>query len=179
MKKVKINYLGTEFQINEKAYHTTDWNGNKISPKIVISHVIGASMIKQFIKKYYPTLKVWSVSESFSMGNSIDVYITTKDISKVSDEIYNKIEDFAKSLKMGYWNSMEDMYEYNKRDKKTDNGFQIDSYCKWISVMNKPKFGTIEWGIDRMKRTGETLNDLISYVDKNKQEKFRELALTL
>ena len=178
MKKVKFKYCGVEFEIRESAYRAVDYYGKPITPKFDIGRVEGASMIKQYIKKNYPSLKVWSVSDSFSMGNSIDVYICNEDCSTVSDEIHKEISTFANSLRMGRFNGMIDMYEHKEWDNHTDDGVLMDTHCKYIHVNNKPKFGTIEWGINRlMEDPEETKEGLLYYIDKNKKEKFLELAI--
>ncbi len=175
MKKIKINYLGNEFLINEKYFRNTDYNGNKMTPTLTVNQVVGATMIKQFVKKHFKGIKVWSTSETFSMGNAIDVNLSNIDGSPIPTKDYETIKSFASSLKAGYFNGMEDIYEYDNRNRKTDDGLSLDIYCKFISVNNSPKFGTLEWGVDRIKRNGETPEDLLYYIDNNKKEKFLEI----
>ena len=68
---------------------------------------------------------------------------------------------------------MIDMYENNEADPYTDDGVRMNTYCKYISTYNRPKFGTVEWGICELnEREDETPEGLLYYIDKNKQEKF-------
>jgi len=175
MKKIKINYLNNEFLLNESVLQNTDFHGNATNPKVVINRVVGATMIKQFVKKHFKGIKVWSTSETFSMGNAIDVNVSNVDGSPIPTENYEKIDSFAQSLRMGRFNGMEDIYEYNRRDKKTDNGIELETWCKYITVNNSPKFGTIEWGLENLRKNeNETPEDILYYIDNNKKEKFLE-----
>ena len=175
MKKIKLTYKNETFLLNEKVLSNKDRFGNDITPTITISRVEGASLIKQFVKKSFPKIGVSSSSETFSMGNAIDVYLFNKtDGSSISEDIVKTVKEFADSLKMGYFNSWEEMYEYSNKDRKTDDGIKFESYCKWITVNNNAKFGTIEWGINELNN-GRTKEETAWYMNNNTRDKFLNL----
>lgn len=174
MKKVKINYRGETFLLKESVLRTKDYHGKSITPVVEIGRVEGATIIKQYIKKKYPTIKSASVSDTFSNGNSIDVYIFNKDGSEVPTDVLKDVDTFAQTLRMGRFNGMNDMYEHNDWKRQTDDGIRFESYCKYISVYNKPKFGTLEWGMKELSN-GRTKSETVFYMDINKKVKFLNL----
>ena len=175
MKKIKINYRGNEFEIDARAFSTKDYYGNPIAPKITIDRRVAASMIKQYVKKNYPSIKVWAVSDSFSMGTSVDVWICKPDGGSIISEVYHDIMNFGNSLQAGYFNGMEDIYEYKGGNPTTDDGILIDIYTKYVHVTNRPKTGSIEAGLKDLKE-GESFESALYWVDENKKGKFYEAA---
>jgi len=75
-KKFKFELNGMTFQLPIKSVQTTDYQGNKIEPVINMNQSETASVIKQYVKKMYPEVVVSSTSSSFSMGNSVSVYLS-------------------------------------------------------------------------------------------------------
>ena len=173
MKKVKIKFRGNEFDIDARSYSTKDYYGKPIAPKFTVDRRVAASMIKQYVKKNYPSIKVWAVSDSYSGGSSVDVWICKPDGGKVGEDVYNDINNFANSFQQGNFNGMIDMYEHKDFDIHTDDGIRIDIYTKFVFVNNRPKHGSIEQGLKDMK-DGETFEKALYWVDENKKGKFYE-----
>jgi Zn/Cd-binding protein ZinT len=68
-----------------------------------------AQMIRRELKETYPTVKFSVRSQSYSMGDSIDVTYTDGPLSKDVEEITNKYQ-------AGSFNGMEDIYEFDNRN---------------------------------------------------------------
>ena len=161
-KKFKFNLNGMTFQLPQKHLRTHDWYGEELdSPEIYMSHVATASVIKQYVKKNFPSVTVSSTSDSFSGGNSVSIYISDPYGYEVDDEIYRDVSSFAKRFQMGSFNGMIDLYEMNDdRDMVTESGTKIDVSTKWISVNNRPSFGSLP-DVVRMLREMTTTNNYV------------------
>lgn len=143
-KKFKFQLCGMEFTLPIKNVQTKDWYGKEITPQINICHVAGASVIKQYVKKKYPEVTVSSSSKSFSMGNSVDIYISDERGAEVDKSIISDVSAFGNLFRYGRFNGMEDMYEMNEGDDiKTETGTTIKANCKYVHVSNRPKFCTV------------------------------------
>ena len=143
-KKIKFVLRGIEFQLDEKFLKTKDYYGKPFSkPQIRIDHVAGASVVKQYVKKKYPNVVVSSSSSSFSMGNSVSIYISDEYGIEVDDKIIADVSAFGNLFRYGSFNGMIDMYEMNSNEVKTDNGTEIYLGVKYIHVTNRPKFCTV------------------------------------
>jgi hypothetical protein len=60
---------------------------------------------------------------------------------------------------------MEDMYEsYENSGLVTDNGTKIDAGVKYVSVENRPSFGTVEW-VRYELSVGRPFADVSRYCD--------------
>ena len=140
-KKIKFVLSGIEFQLDEKFLKTKDYYGKPFSkPQIRIDHVAGASVVKQYVKKKYPNVVVSSSSSSFSMGNSVSIYLSDEYGNGVDESISKDINRFGSQFEYGQFNGMIDMYEHFDKDVQTDNGTEIDSGVKYLHVQNRPKF---------------------------------------
>ena len=162
-KKFKFNLNGMTFQLPQKHLRTHDWYGGQEldSPEIYMSHVATASVIKQYVKKNFPSVTVSSTSSSFSGGNSVSIYISDSYGNGVDEQIYEDVESFAKMFQMGSFNGMIDLYEMDDdRDMVTDNGTKIDVSTKWISVNNRPSFGSLP-DVVRMLREMTTTENYV------------------
>jgi len=142
-KKFKFVLNGMTFQLPMKHVQTTDYQGNKISPTIRMDQAATASVIKQYVKKMYPEVTVSSTSSSFSMGNSVSVYISDERGAEVSDGIISDVQSFGSQFVYGKFNGMEDMYEYSGKENETDSGTKIDAGTKFLHVQNRPKFCSV------------------------------------
>lgn len=144
-KKFKFELNGMTFQLPMKSVQTTDYKGNKIEPVINMNQSETASVIKQYVKKMYPEVVVSSTSKSFSMGNSVDVYLTDERGVGVNDEILRDVQSFGDMFVYGKFNSMEDMYEHfgHSSDGKTENGTQLRAGTKYLHVQARPKFCSV------------------------------------
>lgn len=82
--------------------------------------------------------------ESFSMGNSFDIYVNPLTVSK---EVYKEMKGLLEGLlQYGRFNSYEDYYEI-KSDRnaikfQAPNGKEIEVSMKYVTVYHKPKYGT-------------------------------------
>ena len=143
-KKFKFRLDGIEFQLPIKFIKKTDWNGNPITPEININHVAGASVIKQYVKKKYPSVVVSSSSASFSMGNSVDIYLSDERGAGIDEAIYKDVSAFGNMFRYGSFNGMIDMYEMKEGDNpKSESGTTLQCGCKFVHVQNKPKFCSV------------------------------------
>ena len=143
-KKFKFKFNGMLFQLPTKFLRETNYMGNPIEPEINMNQVAAANVIKQYVKKKYPKVVVSATSETFSMGNSVSIYLSDEVGNKIDNEIYDDINNFSNQFKYGYFNGMNDSYEYNSdRTLKTEKGTNIEPGCKFMSIMNKPKHNTV------------------------------------
>ena len=143
-KKFKFELGGMMFQLPIKYLKTTDWKGNPLkNKKIDMGHVAAANVVKQYVQKKYPNVVVSSSSSSFSMGNSVDIYISDERGGEVDKSIISDVSSFGKQFVYGKFNGMIDMYEMSGGDSKTDNGTDIDGNVKYLHVQNRPKFCSV------------------------------------
>ena len=143
-KKFKFQLNGMTFELPIKHLQTTDWSGEKLkNPTIRINQAAGAALCKQYVKKMYPNVVVSVSSDSFSMGNSVSVYISDEVGNEVRKDIIEDIQDFGNQFVYGKFNGMEDMYEHHSKENATDSGTQIDAGVKYLTVNNRPKFCSV------------------------------------
>jgi hypothetical protein len=69
-----------------------------------------AKMIRQELKKAFPSVKFSVSSRSFAGGDSVD-------ISWVDGPPVNLVESISNKYQYGYFNAMEDIYEYSNSRK--------------------------------------------------------------
>jgi hypothetical protein len=143
-KKFKFYLNGVEFILQRKYLKEFNYDGTPIKePYIDGGRVPAASIIKQYAKKKYPNVTVSTKSDSFSMGNSVDVYLSDEKGNSVDEKIYKDVSSFAKMFQYGYFNGMEDIYEMRKTDMSSEKGTKIDPGVKFVHVQNRPMFGTV------------------------------------
>lgn len=143
-KKFKFELNGMTFQLPMKHVQTEDYYGKKLpQPIIRMNHAATAAVVKQYVKKMYPEVIVASTSSSFSMGNSVSVYISDERGAEVSNEIISDVQAFGSQFVYGKFNGMEDMYEYSGKEIETDSGTTIDAGTKFLHVQNSPKFCSV------------------------------------
>ncbi len=165
MSNLKVQIQGTIYQINEKAFRTTGWNREPITPYFYASYVAAGQLVKQWVKKNYPEYVVRVKGSSFANGNSMDVNVCMPDGSPIPDADYRAISDFANLFEYGRYNGQEDLYEsYENSGLVTDNGTKIEAGVKYVHVDNRPSFGTVEW-VRYELSTGRTYKELSRYCD--------------
>ena len=143
-KKFKFELNGMTFQLPMKHVQTEDYYGKKLpQPIIRMNHAATAAVVKQYVKKMYPEVIVAATSSSFSMGNSVSVYISDERGGEVNNSIISDVQRFGSQFVYGKFNGMEDMYEYSGVDGKTDSGTKLDAGTKYLHVQNKPKFCSV------------------------------------
>ena len=110
-----------------------------------------ASIIKQFVKKNYPQLKVWAGSDVYSGGSSVRVEVCNPDGSEVDYDIFKQIKQWKHILQGGNFNGMEDIYEYREDKLTTEKGMELKYFPSYIFIDNKPKWGSVEYWVNQEK----------------------------
>ena len=144
--KFKFVLNEVEFLLPSKFLRTHSYGHNRVklpNPIIEMVPVAAASVIKQYVKKKYPKVVVSSSSESFSMGNAVNVYLSDEFGNGVDEKVYKDVSSFAKMFQYGKFNGMIDMYENNDSKFFSEKGTEIDMGVKFVSVNNRPMFGTV------------------------------------
>ena len=161
-KKFKFQLNGMTFQLPTKHLQTTDWSGEKLkNPIIRINQAAGAALCKQYVKKMYPEVTVSVSSDSFSMGNSVSVYLSDKVGNEISKNIVSDVQSFGEQFVYGKFNGMIDMYE--DRDgtvEKTDSGTKMEAGVKYLTVNNSPKHASLP-DVCRMLRDMTTTENYV------------------
>jgi hypothetical protein len=139
-KKIKLMVNGMNYVLPADAVRTNSDGTTYIYGR----GPIAGSMVKQYVKSKYPTIECSVKSSSFANGNSLDVYISNPNGSAVPESIYTDVSAFANSFEYGRYNGMEEYYEYyDESGLKSDMGTPIDAGVKYVSVSNKPAFGSV------------------------------------
>ena len=138
IKNIDFSYNGMEF----KKIPITSYNGGA-----GWYARIGAvsKVVRQYIKAKYPNAEFQIKSESYSMGNSIKVWINPHSVSK---EIYRGISlDLSYHFESGSFNAMEDIYEYkhNTPIKPQYYGNTINFDTKYMMVNYGYKYGSKQY----------------------------------
>lgn len=139
-KKFKFKLNGMEFTLPMKYLKNKDWNGNPIPAEINITQGAGSSLCKQYVKKKFPNVVVSVSSNSFSMGNSVDVYISDELGAEVDSNIIEDVKSFGSQFVYGKFNGMIDMYESKESGAITESGTKVTGNVKYLHVSNRPKF---------------------------------------
>jgi hypothetical protein len=93
------------------------------------------------------------------------VNVCNADGSPIVDSDYRAINNFAHQFEYGRYDGMHDMYEsYESSGLQTDNGTKIEAGVKYVSVDNRPSFGTVEWARYELS-TGREYKELSRYCD--------------
>jgi hypothetical protein len=165
MSNLKVQIQGTIYQINEKAFRSTNWNNQPITPYFYASYVAAGQLVKQWVKKNYPDVVCRVKGDSFAGGNSMHVNVCKPDGSPIPQAAYEAINNFANLFEYGRYNGYEDLYEsYETSGLRTDNGTVIEAGVKYVSVDNRPSFGTVEWARYELS-VGRTYKELSRYCD--------------
>jgi hypothetical protein len=116
-----------------------------------------AQMIRQWMKSKYPSIPIrdyyWVNSKSFSMGDSIDVYL-----NDAPEEFYIKLnKELNAKFEEGTFDGMTDSYTYTKRPETSSEGKIIDYGTKYLFVNNKKPYdsdaGAVDWSVLQSKPT--------------------------
>ena len=143
-KKFKFQINGMTFELPTKHIQTTTWNGEKLEKPIIrMNQTATAAVCKQYVKKMYPQVTVSVSSDSFSMGNSVSIYISDEKGNEVDNNIISDVQAFGSQFVYGKFNGMEDMYEHHSKEMETDSGTQIDAGTKFLHVQNRPKHASL------------------------------------
>ena len=143
-KKFKFQLNGMTFELPTKHLQVTDWGGKKLeNPIIRMNQTATAAVCKQYVKKKYPNVTVMVSSDSFSMGNSVSIYLSDAVGNEIDKNIVEDVNSFGRQFVYGYFDGMTDMYEHVSKDNQTDSGTQIDAGTKFLHVTNGPKHASL------------------------------------
>jgi len=147
-KKFKFQLRGTEFQLPLSQVREDNYNNNE--KYIYMNAKSCASVIKQYVKKTYPTLKVWATSDVYSGGSSVRVNVSNSDGSPITDQkIWEDISSWKYTLQGGTFNGMIDMYETREDSVSTQSGTPLKYFPSYVFVENKPKWDSIEYWVSQ------------------------------
>jgi len=164
MKKIKVQIGGETYEVSEKAIRNYASYEKKEGQYLYISHTEAGSLIKQFCKKNFPQYVCRVSGSSFSMGNSVDVYVCTKLGSPIPQHHFQKISDFANLWEYGKFNGMYDIYEdYEESGAVTDNGNLLKAGVKYVHCNNRARFGTVEGVLNEVLNEGRSFEDATKY----------------
>ena len=168
-KKFKFQLNGMTFELPTKHIQTTTWNGEKLEKPIIrMNQTATAAVCKQYVKKMYPQVTVSVSSDSFSMGNSVSIYISDEKGNEVDNNIISDVQAFGSQFVYGKFNGMEDMYEHHSKEMETDSGTQIDAGTKYLHVQNKPKFCSVPDIARMLKEMTTTTNYVFGMISVEK-----------
>ena len=156
LKKLKFSINNNEFTLPLDSYREQTWGGS-LEKYIHMSAKNSATVIKQFVKQNFPSLKVWAVSDTYSGGSSTRVYVCNQDGSEVDYDIFKQINQWKHILQGGNFNGMEDIYEYREDELTTDNGMALKYFPSYIFIENKPKWGTVEYWLNEFETFKDNL----------------------
>ena len=159
MNKLKVQILGESYEVSEKSFR--NHNGKKY---FYISHAEAGSLVRQFAKKFFPQYVVKVSSQSFAGGNSLDVYVSTKNGGPVPQSAFEKISSFANQFEYGKFNGMYDIYEdYENSGMVSDKGTELQAGVKYVHCNNRPRFGTVEAILNEVLNEGRPFNEVVKY----------------
>ena len=168
-KKFKFQLNGMTFELPTKHIQTTNWSGEKLEKPIIrMNQTATAAVVKQYVKKMYPNVVVSATSDSFSMGNSVSIYISDEKGNEVDNNIVSDVQAFGSQFVYGKFNGMEDMYEHHSKEMETDSGTQIDAGTKYLHVQNKPKFCSVPDIARMLKEMTTTTNYVFGMISVEK-----------
>lgn len=145
-KKIKLTILGEEYQLPISALVLKGSKGYYNDETYIhMNAKHTASIIKQYVKKFFPLVKVWSTSSVYSGGSSVDVNVSYSNGEPIDQNVFEQIDTFANQFKAGSFNGMIDMYEYNEGTKTTDNNTPLKYFPSYVFCNNKPKWGSVEY----------------------------------
>ena len=163
-KKIRIQLSGQTFELPSTSLKVDRWDNTQY---IYMSAKNTASVIKQFVKKNFPGVKVWATSDVYSGGSSVRVNVCNSDGSPLSLPIYSQIHSFGTSFKAGRYDGMTDCYEYSDVEVRTDSGTQLKYFPSYIFVENKATWGSVEYWVNEIKNEGRTLEQELTYMNKS------------
>lgn len=167
-KKIKLTINGDIYELPKSALvlkGSTQWEDETY---IQMRAKYCSSIIKQYVKKNYPFLKVWATSSVYSGGSSCDIYVSNQDGSRVVSTIFDKISEWKNTLQGGTFNGMIDMYEYREDSPTTDNGTPMKYFPSYVFVNNKPKWGSVEYWMNEWYELKDNYKDVSEFLSSNK-----------
>jgi len=164
-KKIKLTILGEEYQLPISALKVKGSQSYNVNEETYIhmNAKYTASIIKQYVKKNFPDIKVWSKSQTYSGGSSVDVSLSNSNGSSIHQNIYEQISEFSNQFKAGSFNGMEDIYEYNEGTKTTDNNTPLKYFPSYVFCKNAPQWGTVEYWVNEYNQFKFMTPDHVNY----------------
>ena len=141
--KIEFQLENQKFQIESTALRTKTWGGEPCKPYIYLTQKHVASILKQYVKNNYPNVEVWAKSQSYSGGDSVDVYLSLPNGENVDEQIVKDVDRFSRYFEEGKFNGMIDMYEHKEENMSSDNGTEIRGGTKYAFVRNGAPFGSV------------------------------------
>ena len=161
--KINIQFQGQTFQLPANSVQTDRWDNTQF---IYMNAKNTASVIKQYVKKNFPQLKVWSSSDVYSGGSSVRVNVSNQDGSSLDERTYKTIDSFSQLFRAGRFDGMTDCYEYSDEVIKTDNGTTIKYFPSYVFTENRAPFGVVEYWVNEIKNQGRDIQKEVSYMKK-------------
>tara|TARA_B000000557_G_scaffold172291_1_gene140127 strand:- start:196 stop:795 length:600 start_codon:yes stop_codon:yes gene_type:complete len=158
-KKVKISIQGNEFLIPSESICKTKNPHLNEETYVYMRAKLCASIIKQYVKKNFPNLKVWAGSDVYSGGSSVRVEVCNQDGSQVNPIDFEKISNWKHILQGGTFNGMIDMYESREDSPTTDAGTPMKYFPSYVFIDNKPKWGTVEYWVNQYNEYKENISN--------------------
>ena len=159
MANINIQLNGETYQVRETALRNY-----KGKATIYGGPTEAGQLVKQFVKKNFPQYLCRVKADHFSMGNSLDVYVTTPNGGSIHKEEFDKINSFAHQFEYGKFDGMYDIYEsYENSGTVTDKGTQIEAGVKYVHTHNRPRFGTVEAILNEVINEGREFAEVVKY----------------
>jgi len=156
MKKVKISIQGNEFLIPSTSIQKCSYDNETY---VQMRAKLCASIIKQYVKKNFPNLKVWAGSDVYSGGSSVRVEVCNEDGSQVNPIDFEKISEWKSILQGGSFDGMYDIYNYREDSPATDKGTSMKYFPSYVFIENKPKWGSVEYWINSYNEYKENISN--------------------
>ena len=156
MKKVKISIKGNEFLIPSENIQKCSYDNETY---VYMRAKLCASIIKQYVKKNFPNLKVWAGSDVYSGGSSVRVEVCNEDGSQVNPIDFEKISEWKSILQGGSFDGMYDIYNYREDSPATDKGTSMKYFPSYVFIENKPKWGSVEYWINSYNEYKENISN--------------------
>jgi len=171
MEKFSISINGSSYELPTKVLRTKTYGPTKGSKYVGVNPPITGLLVKQFVKRNFPNVLCRVASDSFSGGNSLRVYVSTKLGAPVDSQTFKTISNFVNMWVYGKFNGMIDMYEnYENSGGFSDDGLELEADVKYAFTENKPRFGTVEWVVNEVSN-GSLFEEAVRYVDKKIAQK--------
>jgi hypothetical protein len=159
MANINIQLNGETYQVRETALRNykgkTYINGGPTE---------AGQLVKQFVKKNFPQYLCRVKADHFSMGNSLDVYVTTPNGGSIPKDEFLKINGFAHQFEYGKFDGMYDIYEsYDESGVVTDKGTEIEAGVKYVHTHNRPRFGTVEAILNEVINEGREFAEVVRF----------------
>jgi hypothetical protein len=110
------------------------------------------------VKAKYPEVVVSVSSSTFSMGNSVSVYISDEVGNEVDKSIIEDVQSFGNMFVYGKFNGMIDMFESKESGAVSESGTTIEGGIKYLHVQNRPKFCSLPDIVKMLREMTQTEN---------------------